>query len=222
MITLAALLPFWDKLSDEQQQAIAQGTLQRTVKKGQLVHNGDGDCAGLIGVACGRLRAYALSEEGREITLYRLLERDICLFSASCMLRGVDFNLYVEAETDSVLLILAAKVYARLLAESTYVAAFTNEIMAQRFSDVMWLLDQTLYKRFDARLAAFLLEEGAYGQQEVRLTHEKIGQHLGTAREVVTRMLRYFAAEGMVELGRGKIHLRDIKALRALARGSIR
>ena len=120
------------------------------------------------------------------------------------------------------LLILAAKVYARLLAESTYVAAFTNEIMAQRFSDVMWLLDQTLYKRFDARLAAFLLEEGAYGQQEVRLTHEKIGQHLGTAREVVTRMLRYFAAEGMVELGRGKIHLRDIKALRALARGSIR
>lgn len=223
MIRTEQLLPFWEQLSEQQRQLFTAGSSRRRVTAGQLVHQGDQDCVGLIFVLSGQLRAYAISEQGREITLYRLLERDVCLFSAACMLKGIDFEISVAAEQDSELLILSPQVYARLCAESTLMAAFTNEVMAARFSDVMWLLEQILYKRFDARLAAFLLEESAFGAQPVlALTHEKIAQHLGSAREVVTRMLRYFSAEGLVELARGKVILHDIAALTTLAQGSMR
>ena len=89
-------------------------------------------------------------------------------------------------------------------------ANYTNQLMASRFSEVMWLMEQIMWKSFDQRLASFLLEESLLEDSLVlNITHEKIANHLGTAREVVTRMLRYFQAEGMVSLTRGAIHLTD-------------
>ena len=104
------------------------------------------------------------------------------------------------------------------MAESAPLANFTNALMAARFSDVMWLLEQLLWKSMDRRLAAFLLEEAAVeGTDTLRLTHERIAAHLGTAREVVTRLLRYFQSEGLVKLGRGSVELTDRRALAKLA-----
>ncbi|MCD8084002.1 MAG: helix-turn-helix domain-containing protein, partial [Clostridiales bacterium] len=96
-------------------------------------------------------------------------------------------------------------------------ANYTNEIMASRFSDVMWLVDQIMWKSFDRRLAAFLLEESSLeNTSTLKITHEMIGNHLGTAREVVTRMLRYFQSEGMVKLSRGTLELTDVDKLQKL------
>ena len=90
--------------------------------------------------------------------------------------------------------------------------------MGSRFSEVMWLLEQILWKSFDKRLAEFLLQESAMEETiSLKLTHEKIAAHLGTAREVVTRMLRYFQEEGLVKLSRGTIELTDLKRLRKLS-----
>ena len=96
--------------------------------------------------------------------------------------------------------------------------------MARRFSDVMWLMEQALYKKLDVRLAALLLEESALagGGRSLSVTHEQLAHHLGSAREVVTRMLRYFQEEGLVSLRRGGLEITDAEALRRLAESAAR
>ena len=182
-----------------------------------MLHGGSGDCTGLLLVRSGQLRAYILSEEGREVTIYRLFDRDLCLLSASCIMRSIQFDITVEAEKDTDLWMIPAEVYRRIMTESAPLSNYTNEIMAARFSEVMWLVEQIMWKSMDRRVAAFLLEEAAIEDAELlRLTHETIANHLGTHREVVTRMLRYFQDEGMVRLARGSVELLDKKRLEAL------
>ena len=214
---LQALFPVWDKLSDTQQNRILGSLTCRDIQKGTVIHNGGMDCTGLLLVKTGQLRAYILSDEGREITLYRLFDRDICLFSASCMLRSVQFDITIEAEKDTSLWIVPPEVYREIMEESAPAANYTNELMAARFSEVMWRMEQVMWKSMDKRIAAFLLEEAAIeGTARLSLTHETIARHLGTHREVVTRMLRYFQEEGLVKLSRGAVELQDERELERL------
>lgn len=209
--------PVWNKLTPAQQERLLSGLMTRVVRKGTVIHNGSMDCTGLLLVRSGRLRAYILSEEGREITIYRLFERDMCLFSASCMMRSIQFEVTIEAETDTELWIIPAELYKSVMEESAPLANYTNELMATRFSDVMWLIEQVMWKSLDKRVAAFLLEEASIeGTGYLKITHEMIANHLGTHREVITRMLRYFQSEGMVRLSRGAVEIADAARLEAL------
>jgi len=208
----------WNRLTPQQQAALSGSVFSRKVKRGDMIHNGDTDCTGLLLVRSGQLRAFILSEDGREITIYRLFERDLCLFSASCMMRSIQFDVTIQAEKDAELWVIPAETYKRIMEESAPLSNFTNEVMATRFSDVMWLIEQVMWKSFDKRLAAFLLEEASIeGTNELKITHEIIGNHMGNPREVVTRMLRYFQNEGMVKLSRGIIEITDEDSLRDLA-----
>lgn len=209
--------PVWNKLTPSQQDLILGARTERSVTKGTVLHSGGADCAGLLLVKSGQLRAYILSDEGREITVYRLFDRDLCLFSASCMLRSVQFDITIEAEKDTRLWVIPADAYKQVMEQSAPAANYTNEIMAGRFSEVMWLIEQIMWKSLDKRVAAFLLEEVSIeGEDRLRLTHETIANHLGTHREVITRMLRYFQNEGMVRLSRGAVELLDKERLRAV------
>lgn len=209
--------PVWDQLTTAQKNRILGSLIQRRLKRGTVIHNGSMDCTGLLLIERGQLRAYILSDEGREITLYRLFDRDMCLFSASCIMRSIQFDVTIETEKDTDLWIIPAEVYKTIMEESAPVANYTNELMASRFSDVMWLIEQIMWKSFDKRLAAFLLEESTLeGDSTLKLTHEIIANHLGTAREVVTRMLRYFQSEGAVKLTRGTVEITDEKTLRQM------
>lgn len=202
--------PIWDKLSEAQQDRILAGLVSRQIKKGTVIYNGSMDCTGLLVVQSGQLRAYILSDEGREVTIYRLFDRDICLFSASCMLRSIQFDITIEAEKDTDVWVIPAEVYRKVMEESAPAANYTNELMAARFSEVMWLVEQIMWKSMDRRVAAFLLNESAIeGTERLSITHEIIARHLGTHREVVTRMLRYFQSEGMVKLSRGVVEITD-------------
>ena len=214
---LRDFFPMWDKLEPSQRQTLENSLGRRSVKKGDIIHSGDMDCTGLYLVVSGQLRAYILSEEGREISIYRLFPRDICLFSASCILHSIQFQVTIQAEKDCLLYIIPSETYKKLREQSAPLANYTNEIMASRFSEVMWLIEQVMWKSFDKRLAAFLLEESSLeGSPVIKTTHELIANHLGSAREVVTRMLRYFQSEGMVKLSRGAIELTDVQALERL------
>ena len=215
---LEAFFPgVWDKLTGAQRRALEAAASPRRLEAGEQL-SGAGECVGLLAVRSGRLRAYMISDTGREITLYRLFERDICLFSASCVMRGLQFDVSIEAEQPSEVLVVSPEVYKRVMEESAPLANYTNELMASRFSEVMWLVEQILWKSFDRRLAAFLLEESALeSSDELRITHERIAAHLGTAREVVTRMLRYFQSEGLVSLSRGPARIAARQGLEALA-----
>ena len=209
--------PIWDQLTILQKNRMLDSLINRQIKKGTMIHNGSMDCTGLLLVKHGQLRAYILSDEGREITLYRLFDRDMCLFSASCIMRSIQFDVAIEAEKDTGLWIIPAEIYKSIMEESAPAANYTNELMASRFSDVMWLMEQIMWKSFDKRLAAFLLEESTLeGDSTLKLTHEIIANHLGTAREVVTRMLRYFQSEGMVKLARGAVEITDEEKLRQI------
>lgn len=212
--------PIWDKLTAAQQKLVSDSIVPKTFSKGTVIHNGSLDCMGLLLIRSGQLRAYILSDEGREITLYRLFDMDICLFSASCIMRSIQFEIIIEAEKDTDLWIIPPHVYKQLMEQSAAVANYTNELMASRFSDVMWLIEQIMWKSLDKRLAAFLLEESAIeGTQTLKLTHEIIANHLGSHREVITRMLRYFQSEGMVRLSRGAVTLTDESRLQDLVDG---
>ena len=219
----SSYFPIWNKLTPTQQQILERNAVLRKVDKGTVIHNGtviyNGtvECTGLLLVRSGQLRAYILSDEGREISLYRLFDRDICLFSASCMMNSIQFEITIEAQKDTTMWVISADTYQRIMKESAVVANFTNEIMATRFSEVMWLMEQILWKSFDKRLAEFLLEESTLEETQVlKITHETIANHLGTAREVVTRMLRYFQSEGMVKLARGTVEITDTEKLRQM------
>lgn len=216
-MTFQEYFPIWDQLRPEQQDKILNSLIFKSVTKGTVLHNGSMDCTGLLLIKSGQLRAYILSEEGREITIYRLFDRDLCLFSASCMLRSIQFEITIEAEKDSELWIIPPDVYQGIMAESAPVANYTNELMASRFSEVMWLMEQVMWKSLDKRLAAFLLDEASIeGTNSLKITHEVIANHLGSHREVITRMLRYFQSEGMVKLSRGMVTILDEAKLQGL------
>lgn len=214
----ADYIPVWNKLDENQRNTIISSSVRRTFKKGAFLHHGSSECTGLMLILLGQIRAYTTSSDGREITLYRLFDRDICLFSASCIMNSIQFDITLAAEKDSEVVVIPSETYKKIMNVSAPLANFTNEVMASRFSDVMWLVDQVMWKSFDKRLAEFLLNEAAIeGSDTLHTTHEIIGNHLGNPREVVTRMLKYFAGEGMVRLSRGVIEITDEKALEELA-----
>ena len=216
-MSIANYFPVFAKLTPQQQEMVLNYTAIRTVPAGTVVHNGAMECTGFLLVRSGQLRAYTLSSEGREVTIYRLFDHDCCLFSASCIMSSLQFEVIIETEKDSEIFIIPPSVYQKLMNESLPVAKYTNDLMASRFSDIMWLMEQIMWKSFDKRLAAFLLEESRIdGTTSLKATHEKIANHMGTAREVVTRMLRYFQSEGLVQLSRGTIEITDLAGLEAL------
>ena len=213
----ANYFPIWDKLTPQQQERIQSVAVFHKVKSGTVLHDGSPDCLGLLLIRSGQLRAYLLSEEGREITICRFFEMDLCLFSASCVMPNMQFDIFIEAEKDSELWVIPACLYQNLMDESLAVANYSHNLITNHFSDLMWLMEQIMWKSFDKRLAAFLLEESQLeGSSSLKITHEKIANHMGTAREVVTRMLRYFQNEGMVRLTRGTVDITDPKRLRKL------
>ena len=204
----SAYFPMWDKLTGAQQKRLTDSITPRTAPKGTIVHNGNLDCVGLLLIQSGQLRSYILSEEGREVTLYRLFDRDLCLFSASCMMPSIQFDLVIQAEKETKYWLIPTDVYKSIMEQSAPLANYTNEIMASRFSEVMWLIEQIMWKSLDKRVAAFLLEEAAIeGTNLLKITHETIANHLGTHREVITRMLKYFQNERMIRLTRGTLEI---------------
>lgn len=210
--------PVWNKLTPAHQQEILAAVATREFKKGTVLYDGTTGCTGFIVVESGQLRAYITSEDGREISVYRLFERDICLMSASCILNSIQFDISIEAERDCRVWIIPPELFLRIMQESAPLANYVNEIMQQRLSDVVWLIEQILWKRLDKRIAAFLVEEAALDDSlKLTTTHEQIARHLGTAREVVTRMLRNFQSEGLVKVSRGSIEITDAKRLSELA-----
>jgi len=210
-------IPFWDKLTDEQRERIGGVIRFQKVKKGTFIHDSEADCLGLVVVRSGQLRAYMLSEDGREITISRLLEYDVSLLSASCAMPDMQFDVMIEAEKDSEFWSIPACLFKNLADESLAVSNYSRNLLSNNYSELMWLMEQIMWKSFDKRLAEFLLEEVRLEDSLVlQITHERIANHMGTAREVVTRMLRYFQSEGLVKLTRGSIEIVNEEKLEKL------
>lgn len=207
---IAQTFPFWNKLEKNDKLKLIDNMQVSLFRKGDRVQNGTDDCNGVMAIKTGQLRVYMLSDEGKEITLYRLFDGDVCMLSASCILKNITFKIYIDAETDSELYIIRAAAYSALSKKYIEAEAFISEIVAARFSDAMWVMEQILFMKLDKRLAIFLLEEAAIeGSDLLTITHEHIANHIGSAREAVTRMLKYFQKEGIIATSRKGIEILD-------------
>lgn len=216
-IFLKDTLSFWKDLTEQQRSYLTQNIVKKHFNIGEAMHSGSDNCSGLFLIQKGQVRAYIVSESGKEITLYRLFDRDVCIFSASCMMKNIAFEVFVEVEKDTEAYLIPTPVFRKLSTEALSVQVFTNNLMASRFSEVMWIMEQALFTSFDKRLGNFLLEQMVLEESSsLAITHEKIANHMGTAREVVTRMLKYFQNEGVVALSRGTIEVVDRDKLELL------
>lgn len=210
-------LPFWKNLTTEQQEDIAHSTTIQQFPAGSMVHSCGGECLGLFQVRKGRVRAYLLSEEGREVTLFQMGEGDICTLSAACVMEQIAFDTQMTALEDCQLLVVNSGVVRRVMEENIYARCFVYEMTTRRFTDVMQSMQQLLFLGVDQRLAVFLLRASAAADSlEIKITHEQIAQQISSAREVVARMLKKFSAQGLVEVRRGSIRLLDKAGLQAL------
>ncbi len=214
---LAEALPFWEKLSSDEKNFLIENTGAVSYKKNSVIHTAEFECLGMLFVTEGSLRVYMLSEQGREITLYRLSAGELCILSAACVLQMITFDVCIDANSDCRVLQVGSAPFSQLMQQNLYVENFAYKLATERFSDVMWAMQQILFLSFDQRLATFLLEESAaLGSDTLTLTHEEAARLLGSAREVVSRMLKYFSSEGWIQLSRGKITITDRKKLEAL------
>lgn len=211
------IFPFWNEISKEDRNCICENSRALFYPKGKTIHDGE-ECSGVILVRSGSLRVYMMSEEGRDITLYRLYGGDMCMLSASCVLQTVTFDVLIDAEEDSTCYVIGGAAFGAVSERNPNIKIFALETAVSRFSDVMWVMQQILFMSMDRRLAIFLSDESARtGQDKITLTHGQIARYVGSAREVVSRMLKYFAKEGIVEVSRQGIQIIDKQRLRKLA-----
>ncbi len=210
-------LPFWKLLTDSEKELVQQNAVIRLYKKGTRVYSGERECLGMLFVMQGEMRTYLLSEEGREVTLFRIYPNDLCVLSASCVISQISFDTQMSAQKDTEALIIPPNIVLFLKEKNLSVRCFLYELATKRFSDVMWAMQQILFKRLDQRLALFLMQESQrLGTDTIHMTHEQIAQQISSAREAVARMLKQFSEDGLVELKRGAIRLLDQKGLKAL------
>ena len=214
---LKSSLPFWEHLKETEKKTLSQWSQLVRYEKGGIIRCQNCECTGVLIIKSGSVRTFMLSEEGKEITLYRLEQGDVCVLSASCVLSAITFEVQMEAVTESEIIQISAGAYSEIVDRNIYAEAFTYKQATERFSDVMWTMQQILFMSFDQRLAIFLLDEsGKTGSDDIHMTHEQIAKYTGSAREVVSRMLKYFSAEGLVKLSRGGVTILDKKGIKQL------
>ena len=209
------IFPFWEQLNSEEQNMISASILPQKMKKGDILHRGCGECSGIVHVAKGQLRVYIVSEEGREVTLYRLHQGELCVLSASCLMDAIVFDVMIEAVQETELVVLPSPVLSAIMDSNPMVELSLYKRVVENFSEVMWTMQQILFMGADKRVAHFLWDEMAKtGDMIIRLTHEEVARFIGSAREVVTKVLKYFVEEEVVSLSRGKIEIIDKAKLR--------
>ena len=212
---LQDIIPFWNQLTSKEQILIKDNTKEISYERKNNVHGGRQECTGLIIVKQGLLRGYILGESGRELTMYRLLEGEMCILSASCILENINFNLLIDAEKDSTVYIISPKAIDTIRQNNNAVDKFLAEIINKRFNEAMWLIEQLMFSKMDKRIAMFLLKElEVHNSVELECTHDDIAKNIGTAREVVSRLLKYFQEENIINVSRGKIKILDKEKLK--------
>lgn len=210
-------IPFWNNLVDEERTHLLSGTVLRTYKKDSYIYGMADACHGMIYVQRGSIRVYITSEEGREITLFHIGSGECCIMSASCVITGISLDVQLYAEEETEILAIHSGMVQKLMGSNIYVRCFAYELATKRFSDVVWVMQEILFARFDVRMARFLLSVyEKTGENKIQMTQETIAKEVNSAREVVARMLKQFASDELIELNRGEILIKDFEGLKKI------
>ena len=150
------------------------------------------------------------------MTLFRVRAGEVCVLSASCLMDTIAFDVMIEAMEETVVSVLPSVVLNQVMKKNPHVEPYLYKAATEKFSDVMWTMQQILFQKIDKRVAGFLWDEMSHtGNRTLSLTHEEVAKYIGSAREVVTRVLKYLAENEVISLGRGKIHIEDKEKLKS-------
>lgn len=215
MSNFELLFPFWSQLTDAEKTVMEQAVYVEKFDKGMLMHRSTDSCKGLMTVLKGQLRTYILSEEGREVTLFRVNAGEVCVLSASCLMDAITFDVLIEATEETEVMVFPSAYLNQLMQQNSQVELFLYKSATEKFSDVMWTIQQILFLKIDQRVAQFLWDEMVQkNSMTLSLTHDEIARYIGSAREVVTKVLKYMVKEQVLELKRGTIIILDKEKLR--------
>lgn len=214
---LSSKFLFWNKLSPVEAASITSHARQESFHKGEVINRSAEECRGLMSLSKGQLRVYFISEDGREVTLFRLMTGDVCALSASCLLDSIAFDVVIEAVEDTEVTLIPSQILHRIIEKNPYVELFMSKTLNERFTDAMLTMQQMLFMGADRRVAIFLWDEYAKtGSPVISYTHDEIARLIGSAREVVSRILNIFKKEGIVALSRGKVEIINKQKLKDL------
>ncbi len=208
MKNLAHLFPFWSELKENEKILIEKSIRIETYSKGMLIHRNENVCKGLMTVLSGQLRTYILSDEGREITLFRVRPNEICVLSASCLMDSITFDVLIEAIENTEVMLLPVTVINQIQAQNTSMELYLYKATTEKFSEVMWTMQQILFLKIDQRVAQFLWDEMIHtNSMTLTITHDEIAKYIGSAREVISKVMKYLSQENVVELKRGSVEI---------------
>lgn len=210
-------IAFYEKLTKNQLEILLNAAYIVNFKKGEILYSNENECLGVLLLLEGELRTYIASYNGKEVTLYNTTPYEICIMSASCVLKNISFDVTIEATTSSKALLIPINAFEKVMYDNLYVENFAQNIVINKFSEVMWAMEQLLFLSFDKRLASFLYDETIKTKSlTINLTHEQIARYISSAREVVSRMLKHFEKENIVTLSNKTIEIKDKDKLKAL------
>lgn len=210
-------IPFYELLTDKQKKKVFNHSKIKEYGKGEIISGFLNHCIGPFLILAGEVRAIMDDENFREVTLFKLYKGDMALLSAACVLEHVAFDVKFVVEYDSHLLIIESCTIKEIMTENLAVKCNIFEGLIDRFSSCMVNMHDLLFTRYDRRFAAFLVERYIYtGETEFNITQEEIAKKTSSVREVAGRTIRQFAKDGLIEYGRGRIKILDIKKLKNL------
>ena len=205
---------FWEHLTEIQKELLLRESRIVRYQAGDSIYSSVRECLGAVFILEGIMRTYLLSDEGKEVTIYRLREGDCCILAASCVLSAITFDVEIEAQTECAALVIPAGLQAAMSRENVYMDNFMYKEAAKRFSDVVEALQQMIFLSLTQRVVSFLLDESAkIGSSSIAMTHEEIAKIIGSAREAVSRTLKQLAKTGSISLNRGEIKLERKESL---------
>ena len=186
--------------------------LPMTVPAGTVLFDVHQPCQGFPLVTTGSIRVVKPAANGRELPLYRVVPGESCIITTSCLLGHADYNARGIAETESTLVLLPRDLFDELLDQPAF-RSFVFNLFAERVADLMQLVEEVAFRKLDQRLAGLLLGKG----HTIHATHQQLADELGSVREMVSRLLKNFAEQGLVRLGREQVEILDPAGLRHIA-----
>lgn len=212
-------LPFFKSLSKEEKSMICNASHIQEYKLGELIYSKDKSCTGIVLVIKGQLRSFMSSLSGREITLFKLFQNDMCILSSSCVYQNLSYDINLQANENSSLIIIDGNVFKEISNKNLIVQKFMTELTQSKLSEVLWVLEQVVFFNLEHRISDYLINQYYLKNSlKIYITHEAIANDLGSSREVISRMLKRFERDNLIDMGRGYIKIIDIEKLKLLCR----
>ena len=209
---LSALYPVLARLPASLRQRIGDTAQTLSLPSGATVFDERQPCRGFPFVLDGAIRVAKQSAGGRELPLYRVVAGESCIITSSCLLGHADYNARGVTEGPTTLALLPRELFDEMLGEPAF-RDFVFALFSERMAELMQLVEEVAFRKLDQRLASLLLGKG----RVVHATHQQLADELGSVREMVSRLLKGFAEQGLVKLGREQVEVLDAAGLRKVA-----